>query len=62
MLLPSEGLELEVVPRIANQELRASVRYREGSVGVRGTSRGESVEGDGYVELTGYRETGGDKP
>jgi predicted secreted hydrolase len=62
MLLPSEGLELEVVPRIADQELRASVRYWEGSVGVRGTSRGESVEGDGYVELTGYGETGGHKP
>jgi predicted secreted hydrolase len=59
MLLPSEGLELEVVPRIADQELRTSVRYYEGAVGVRGTSRGEAVEGDGYVELTGYGETGG---
>ena len=54
MLLPSEGLTLEVVPRIADQELRTSIRYWEGAVGVRGTSRGESVEGDGYVELTGY--------
>lgn len=54
MLLPSEGLELEVVPRIADQELRTSIRYWEGAVGVRGTSRGEPVEGDGYVELTGY--------
>ncbi|MBP2682595.1 MAG: hypothetical protein H6Q79_634 [Deltaproteobacteria bacterium] len=62
MLLPSEGLELEVVPRIADQELRTSVRYYEGAVGVRGTSRGEAVEGDGYVELTGYGETGGRKP
>ncbi|HSQ15704.1 MAG TPA: lipocalin family protein, partial [Candidatus Binatia bacterium] len=56
MLLPSEGLELEVVPRIADQELRTSIRYWEGAVGVRGTSRGEPVEGDGYVELTGYGE------
>ena len=62
MLLPSEGLELEVVPRIADQELRTSVRYYEGAVGVRGTSRGEAVEGDGYGELTGYGETGGRKP
>jgi predicted secreted hydrolase len=62
MLLPSEGLELEVVPRIADQELRTSVRYWEGAVGVRGTSRGEPVEGDGYVELTGYGEPGGRKP
>lgn len=59
MVLPSEGLELEVVPRIADQELRTSVRYWEGAVGVRGTSRGEPVEGDGYVELTGYGETAG---
>jgi predicted secreted hydrolase len=57
--VPSEGLELEVVPRIADQELRAAVRYWEGAVGVRGTSRGEPVGGDGYVELTGYGETGG---
>lgn len=54
MRLPSEGLELEVVPRVADQELRTSVRYWEGAVGVRGTSLGEPVEGDGYVELTGY--------
>jgi len=54
MRLPSEGLELEVVPRIADQELRTSIRYWEGAVGVRGTSRGEPVDGDGYVELTGY--------
>jgi len=62
MLLPSEGLTLEVVPRIADQELRTSIRYWEGAVGVRGASRGEPVEGDGYVELTGYAETGGRNP
>ena len=62
MVLSSEGLTLEVVPRIADQELRTSIRYWEGAVGVRGISRGKSVEGDGYVELTGYGETGGRKP
>ena len=55
--LPTEGLELEVVPRVADQELRTAVRYWEGAVGVRGTARGKPVEGDGYVELTGYGET-----
>ena len=54
--LPTEGLELEVVPRVADQELRTAVRYWEGAVGVRGTARGKPVEGDGYVELTGYGE------
>jgi predicted secreted hydrolase len=57
--LPHEGLELELFPRIADQELRTAVRYWEGAVGIRGTSRGERVEGEGYVELTGYGETAG---
>jgi len=57
--LPSEGLELDVIPRAADQELRTAVRYWEGAVGVRGTSRGEPVEGEGYIELTGYGETVG---
>jgi predicted secreted hydrolase len=55
--LPQEGLELELFPRIADQELRTAVRYWEGAVAIRGTSRGERVEGEGYVELTGYGET-----
>ena len=59
LLVPSEEMELEVVPRVADQELRTAVRYWEGAVGVRGTSRRGPVEGDGYVELTGYGETGG---
>lgn len=59
LLFPSEELELEVVPRVANQELRTTVRYWEGAVEVRGTSRGGPVEGEGYVELTGYGETDG---
>lgn len=57
--VPSEGLELEVVPRVAGQELRTAVRYWEGAVSAHGTSRGGPVEGDGYVELTGYGGTGG---
>jgi len=59
LVIPSERLELEIVPRVADQELRTTVRYWEGAVGVRGTSRGELVEGDGYVELTGYGKTDG---
>ncbi len=62
VLLPSVGLELAVVPRTADQELRTVVRYWEGAVGVRGTSGGKPVEGEGYVELTGYGETDGLKP
>ena len=57
--VPSEGIDLEVVPRVADQELRTFVRYWEGAVSVRGDSRGKPVEGEGYVELTGYGETTG---
>jgi predicted secreted hydrolase len=57
--VPSEGLELEVIPLLADQELRTTVRYWEGAVLAHGSSRGEPVAGEGYVELTGYGETGG---
>ncbi len=43
------GLDVEVVPRVADQELRTRVRYWEGCVAVRG-----SCSGVGYLEMTGY--------
>ena len=53
--VPGRGWELEVEPRIGNQELDVSFRYWEGAVSVRGTGEGaEPVSGRGYVELTGY--------
>lgn len=55
--VPSEGLDLTVAPRLADQELDVSFRYWEGAVAVEGTRRGTPVEGKGYVELTGYAES-----
>jgi predicted secreted hydrolase len=52
--LPSEGLVLQVVPRLADQEMRASFVYWEGAVRVEGSGRGARLTGQGYVELTGY--------
>jgi|CXWL01.1.fsa_nt_gi predicted secreted hydrolase len=49
LAVPSAGLDLDVRPRLTDQELAASVRYWEGAVSVSG-----SVDGVGYVELTGY--------
>lgn len=50
--VPVIGRELEVIPRLANQELNTTtVRYWEGAVTVEG-----EVSGKGYVELTGYAE------
>jgi len=52
--VPSEELELDVRPLLADQEMRTSFVYWEGAVGVSGTSRGRPLTGRGYVELTGY--------
>jgi predicted secreted hydrolase len=52
----AEELELEVTPRLRDQELNVSFRYWEGAVTVAGSSAGVPVEGVGYVELTGYGE------
>jgi predicted secreted hydrolase len=51
--VPGEHLDLEIVPRLAGQELRGTVRYWEGAVQVNGRGGG-SPGGSGYVELTGY--------
>ena len=51
---PALGLDLEIVPLLADQELQTSVRYWEGAVAVRGTQREKKIHGHGYVELTGY--------
>jgi predicted secreted hydrolase len=53
--VPGEGLDLEIRPRLADQELDAAIRYWEGTVEVTGTRHGRPLQGEGYVELTGYR-------
>lgn len=50
------GLDLEIRPHLAHQELPVSVVYWEGAVGATGSLGGRSVGGNGYVELTGYAE------
>jgi len=56
--IPAEQIELEINPVFQNQELITNrstrVTYWEGAVDVGGTSRGKSVSGSGYVEMTGY--------
>jgi len=55
------GIELEVTPRLADQEMRtergARANYWEGACAVRGTREGKPVMGRAYAELVGY-----DKP
>ncbi len=53
--IPSQRIDLVVVPVLPDQELNVTVRYWEGAVDVLGSTgpAGEPV-GVGYVELTGY--------
>ena len=53
--IPGAALDLELTPRVADQELAVTVRYWEGAVAVTGTSGGRSIGGHGFVEMTGYR-------
>lgn len=54
IVAPAKQLDVEVTPRIADQEMDLSQRYWEGAVTFSGTQAGKSVAGVGYVELTGY--------
>ncbi|HEV7809031.1 MAG TPA: MMPL family transporter, partial [Candidatus Limnocylindrales bacterium] len=59
--IPTEQLEIELKPAVAEQELdtRATtgVVYWEGSQRVRATRAGRTLGGEAYVELTGYAST-----
>ncbi len=55
--IPSRQITLTVEARQENQELRTrmtGVDYWEGAVKVSGSVAGHPVQGDGYLELTGY--------
>ena len=51
---PELNISLQVEPLIPNQEFRAGFTYWEGAVRIRGQIDGAAVNGQGYVELTGY--------
>jgi predicted secreted hydrolase len=55
--VPEAGLELEISPHMADQELNVSYSYWEGAVRVQGRLDGAPVAGNGYVELTGYSQS-----
>lgn len=52
--VPSAGIDVEVVPAMADQELELAFRYWEGASRVSGISGSAPVTGHGHVELTGY--------
>jgi predicted secreted hydrolase len=55
--LPGRGLDLTVEPWLLDQEMNVSLVYWEGAVRLAGTQDGAPVDGNGYVELTGYAES-----
>jgi predicted secreted hydrolase len=52
--IPTLDLSLNIEPWISDQEMRISLVYWEGAVKVSGRSKGISITGHGYAELTGY--------
>lgn len=53
--IPALDCQLTIEPWMADQELHFRlVTYWEGAVRFEGTCRGSRVQGNGYVELTGY--------
>jgi predicted secreted hydrolase len=54
VVIPSAQLDLRVQPWLAQQEMLVSFAYWEGAVQISGTSAGQAITGNGYVELTGY--------
>ena len=56
--IPSHAITLTVTTPLENQELStpgSGVSYWEGVIDVAGTSRGSTVAGRGYLEMTGYK-------
>jgi predicted secreted hydrolase len=60
LTIPSQQLSLELVPRMADQELSpkrsTQVTYWEGAIEATGSIQGRPARGQGYMELTGYAE------
>lgn len=52
--VPRARIQLDVTPRLPDQELALAVRYWEGAVRVEGSAGGRPIAGVGYVELVGY--------
>jgi predicted secreted hydrolase len=56
--IPSSAVDLTVAPYVPNQELvtkgSTGITYWEGAISGQGTSKGQPVNCQGYIELTGY--------
>ena len=50
----AEKLDLTITPKVADQEMRLTVRYWEGVVAVTGHAGDQPMNGQGYLEMTRY--------
>ena len=57
--IPKLQLQLTIEPLISDQELNLSYSYWEGAVKIIGTRAEKTIQGLGYVELTGYSQSMG---
>ena len=54
--IPKLDIQAQVSPLMNNQELPFSTTYWEGAVQLAGSHAQQPLEGQGYVELTGYQQ------
>ena len=54
--IPSEELKVDVATVFDDQEMTVSVQYYEGALQVSGKFRDEAIDGNGYIEMTGYEQ------
>ncbi len=54
--IPSEELKIDVATLFDDQEMTVSVQYYEGALHVSGKFRDEAIDGNGYIEMTGYEQ------
>jgi predicted secreted hydrolase len=57
IVIPKLDKTLTVTPAMPNQELNILTTYWEGAVEVSGQQAKQPIQGKGYVELTGYRQS-----
>lgn len=56
MRIPRFDLELELATLFPDQEMDVSVRYFEGALEISGEMNEMEIEGNGFIEMTGYEE------
>lgn len=54
--IPKHNLSLNLAPLFPDQEMDVSVRYYEGTLSVSGSMNGEKIDGNGFIEMTGYEQ------